>query len=77
MGSNLTIDKILTAALQRTNQQCKELTQRQTWELGLHCRTRAFVTEITWPAGFSLHCGIPGFQHKPSSPRSTVKLQRV
>lgn len=47
MGSNLTIDKILTAALPGINQQCKELTERLTWEPGLRGRVQAFVTKIT------------------------------
>lgn len=76
MGSNLTIDKILTVALPGINQQCKELTERQMWEPGLHGRVQAFVTKITWLDRFTLHCTIPGFQYKQSFLSSTVEFRR-
>lgn len=63
-GLCLTIDKILTAALQGINQQCKELTKRQTWESGLLCEIQAFVTDITCLHRFALHCTSLDFHQK-------------
>lgn len=52
----VTIDKILTTALQRINPQCKELTETKTWKPAPPLQDMGFCDKIAWPDKISLHC---------------------